>query len=78
MSRLRLVKITTTKPLKQNNMKSKIADWIHKFWYNNHTHFWIVFTPEMDREKCMWCNQLRQNVEWREEMIKKEQTFKNK
>lgn len=53
-------------------MKRRIADWIHRFWYNNHTHFWIVFTPEMDREKCLWCNQLRQTVEWREEMIKKE------
>lgn len=56
-------------------MKRKIADWIHKFWYNNHTHFWSFFTPEMDREKCLWCNQLRQNVEWREKIIKRERNL---
>lgn len=60
-------------------MKRKIADWMHKFWYNNHTHFWIVFTPEMDREKCLWCNELRQNVEWREKEEKENKLFnKNK
>jgi Pyruvate/2-oxoacid:ferredoxin oxidoreductase delta subunit len=58
-------------------MKRKIADWLYKFWYNNHTHYWIVFTPEQDKEKCMMCNQLRKTIEWREETIKKEKTFKS-
>ena len=58
-------------------MKRKIADWMHKFWYNNHTHFWIAFDPNSLRQKCFLCNQLRQNVEWREETIKREKTYKS-
>ena len=39
-------------------MKRRIADWLFNFWYNNHTHNWIVFTPCW-REKCRHCGTLK-------------------
>ena len=39
-------------------MKIKIADWLYNFWYKNHTHDWIVFTPDW-REKCRCCGDIK-------------------
>jgi hypothetical protein len=40
-------------------MKQRIADWLYKFWYNNHTHHWIAFDPNSLREKCRYCETLK-------------------
>lgn len=36
-------------------MKQRIADWLFNFWYNNHTHHWIVFDQNSFFEKCRYC-----------------------
>lgn len=35
-------------------MKTLIADFMYRFWLNNHTYSWVPFTPMFD-EKCEFC-----------------------
>lgn len=39
-------------------MKRRIADWMYRFWYKNHTHHWIAFDPNSLREKCRYCGDI--------------------
>ena len=42
-------------------MKRRIADWMYRFWYNNHTHLWEMYEPTMYWEKCRHCGK-SQNI----------------
>jgi len=37
-------------------MKRKIADWMYRFWYDNHTHLWEYAKTGSDVIRCRFCN----------------------
>jgi hypothetical protein len=50
-------------------MKRKIADWLYRFWHDNHTHNWdivndtykLVDKKVLVPKKCRYCRA----IEWR-------------
>ena len=51
------------------DMKRKIADWLYRFWHDNHTHNWdivndtykLVDKKVLVPKKCRYCRA----IEWR-------------
>ena len=37
-------------------MKRRIADWMYRFWYKNHTHLWEYVDSNFTTVKCRLCD----------------------